>query len=77
MRIIIFNIIIALTVFACKNDIKEAGEHAFLGGEIINPNDDFVTLLKADKVLDTIKKQSYFATPRQYQVLVNWFNRKR
>jgi len=55
MRIIIFNIIIALTVFACKNDIKEAGEHAFLGGEIINPNDDFVTLLKSDKIVDTIK----------------------
>jgi len=55
MRIIIFNIIIALSLFACKNEIKEAGEHAFLGGEIINPNDDFVTLLKADKVLDTIK----------------------
>jgi len=55
MRILIFNIIIALSLFACKNEIKEAGEHAFLGGEIINPNDDFVTLLKADKVLDTIK----------------------
>jgi hypothetical protein len=29
------------------------------------------------KVLNTIKDQKYFVTPRQYQILVNWFNGKR
>jgi hypothetical protein len=28
-------------------------------------------------VLNTIKDQKYFVTPRQYQILVNWFNGKR
>ncbi len=55
MRILSCCIIIGVLLFACQNDIKEAGEHAYLGGEIINPNDDFITLLKSNKVLDTIK----------------------
>lgn len=38
----------------------------------INRRDDFVY-----KVLDTIKRQGYTATPKQQMVLVNWFNRKR
>lgn len=38
----------------------------------INRRDDFVY-----KVLDTIKRQGFTATPKQQMVLVNWFNRKR
>ena len=38
----------------------------------LNRRDDYVY-----KVLDTIKRQGYFATPKQHQVLVTWFNRKR
>jgi hypothetical protein len=38
----------------------------------INRKDDFLY-----KVLDTIKRQGYTATPKQQMVLVNWFNRKR
>jgi hypothetical protein len=38
----------------------------------INRRDDYVY-----KVLETIKRQGYFATPKQHQVLVTWFNRKR
>jgi len=38
----------------------------------INRRDDFVY-----KVLDTIKRQGYTATPKQQMVLINWFNRKR
>ena len=38
----------------------------------INRRDDFLY-----KVLDTIKRQGYTATPKQQMVLVNWFNRKR
>lgn len=38
----------------------------------LNRRDDFLY-----KVLDTIKKQGYYTTPKQYQVLVKWFNKKR
>ena len=38
----------------------------------INRRDDFLY-----KVLDTIKRQGYTATPKQQMVLINWFNRKR
>lgn len=59
MRILVFNTILALLLFACQKDVKEAGEQAFLGGEIINPNGDFVTLSKSDKVIDTIKLDNH------------------
>lgn len=38
----------------------------------INRRDDFLY-----KVLDTIKRQGYTATPKQQEVLIRWFNRKR
>ena len=38
----------------------------------INRKDDFLY-----KVLDTIKRQGYTATPKQQEVLIRWFNRKR
>ena len=38
----------------------------------INRRDDFLY-----KVLDTIERQGYTATPKQQGVLVRWFNRKR
>lgn len=36
----------------------------------INRRDDFVY-----KILDSIKRQNYQASPKQMQVLINWFNR--
>lgn len=42
----------ALVLFGCKS---ESDDYAYIGGEIINPNADFVVISKADVVLDTIK----------------------
>lgn len=53
MKLYIYLIIIALSLFACKKD-NGKGDYAFLGGEIINPNNNFVVLEKADCVIDTI-----------------------
>lgn len=56
MRVFIYSLIIAFSVFTCKND-KE--NYAVLGGEIINPNNDFVVILKSECVLDTVKLDSH------------------
>lgn len=39
----------------CKNDSVEDTNYAYLGGEIINPNNDYVVLYKANQILDTLK----------------------
>ncbi|MGZ0016597.1 TlpA family protein disulfide reductase [Yeosuana sp. AK3] len=59
MKVILYIIIIGLSVLACKNDHNNVGEYAFFGGEIINPNNDFVIISKSDCVLDTVKLDSY------------------
>ncbi|WP_100611472.1 TlpA family protein disulfide reductase [Confluentibacter lentus] len=51
MKPFLYYIIIALTIFSCK---KDKDDFAFIGGEISNPNTDFVVISKADSVLDTI-----------------------
>ncbi|PKQ44133.1 TlpA family protein disulfide reductase [Confluentibacter flavum] len=51
MKLFFFYIIFALTVFSCK---KDKDDFAFIGGEISNPNTNFVVISKADLVLDTI-----------------------
>lgn len=51
MKLFFCYIIIALTVFSCKND---KNDFAYIGGEISNPNTNFVVISKADSVLDTI-----------------------
>tara|TARA_R110002050_G_scaffold100607_1_gene208324 strand:+ start:2004 stop:3395 length:1392 start_codon:yes stop_codon:yes gene_type:complete len=43
-------------LFGCKNNSNKAEAHiAFLGGEIINPNNNFIILTKSNTVIDTIK----------------------
>ncbi len=59
MRFLFYSIILVLSLFACENDKNRPGQHAFLGGEIINPNNDFVVLLKSDMVIDTIKLDNH------------------
>jgi len=59
MKVILYIIIIGLSVLACKNDSNNVGEYAFFGGEIINPNNDFVIISKSDRVLDTVKLDSH------------------
>lgn len=56
MKLHFINLLIILLLFNCKNDGNNSeGNYAYLGGEIINPNSDFVVLLKHDVVIDTIK----------------------
>tara|TARA_R110002049_G_scaffold18569_1_gene70786 strand:+ start:2239 stop:3630 length:1392 start_codon:yes stop_codon:yes gene_type:complete len=43
-------------LFGCKKNTSEAdGNIAYLGGEIINPNTDFIVLYKSESIIDTIK----------------------
>lgn len=52
---ITISLLIAVSFVSCMQDSKnETGDIAYLGGEIINPKNDFVILSKSDKVLDTI-----------------------
>lgn len=45
----------SLSLVACKKNIVERDEHsAFIGGEIINPNSNYIVLTKSHKVIDTI-----------------------
>ncbi|GAA4809130.1 hypothetical protein [Litoribaculum gwangyangense] len=49
-------IIIIITFFGCKKDNQDQGKpYAYIGGEIINPNTNFVVLSKDEVVLDTVK----------------------
>ncbi|MCF8272729.1 MAG: thioredoxin family protein [Flavobacteriaceae bacterium] len=59
MRIFIYSLLIALSIFACKNDKKNANDYAYLGGEIINPSTNFVVILKSESVIDTIKLDNH------------------
>jgi hypothetical protein len=53
--------------------INETGEEAWNRWKVLldrNRRDDY-----AYKVLDSIKKQKYITTPKQYQILINWYNK--
>lgn len=39
----------------CKDDTTTKSDFAFLGGEIINPNNDYVVVYNANSILDTLK----------------------
>ncbi|WP_298553792.1 hypothetical protein [uncultured Algibacter sp.] len=48
-------VFIVLTVLGCKKDNKESAlDYAYLGGEIINPNTDFIVLSKNEAIIDTV-----------------------
>lgn len=53
MKLYFYLIVILLSFFSCNKDNGQ-DDYAFLGGEIINPNSNFVVLSKADMVIDTI-----------------------
>lgn len=48
---------ILITFFGCKDELKS--DYAYLGGQIINPKNNFVVFLKDEKVLDTILLDGY------------------
>ncbi|KJD34878.1 hypothetical protein PW52_13285 [Tamlana sedimentorum] len=47
-------IILTFTFLSCKNINKDVN-YAYIGGEIINPNTNFIVLEKDEKLIDTIK----------------------
>ena len=59
MKVFIYSALIALLALSCKHDKGMAGDTAFLGGEIINPNTDYVIIYKSEQVLDTVKLDSH------------------
>mgnify|MGYP001040945361 CR=1 FL=1 len=56
MKLHYIGLLTLITLLGCKSDYNNAeSNYAYLGGEIINPNNDFVILSKDDVVIDTIK----------------------
>lgn len=56
MKLYLSIIIIVITFLGCKKGAQEAdSNYAYLGGEIINPNTNFVVLSKDEVVIDTVK----------------------
>ena len=56
MKLHFLSLLVILTLFNCKEDGKNSeNNYAYIGGEIMNPNSDYVVLLKADVVIDTVK----------------------
>ncbi|MFV9550885.1 TlpA family protein disulfide reductase [Algibacter sp. PT7-4] len=46
---------IILSLFSCKKDSKETVvDYAYLGGEIINPNTNYIVLSKNETIIDTV-----------------------
>ena len=55
MKLSLLSLLLTLTLFSCKNDEPKADlNYAYLGGEIINPNNNYVVISKAEVVLDTV-----------------------
>ncbi|SFZ94999.1 hypothetical protein SAMN05428642_10625 [Flaviramulus basaltis] len=56
MKLYLSIIIIVITFLGCKKDTQEVdNNYAYLGGEIINPNTNFIVLSKDEAVIDTVK----------------------
>ena len=52
-------VIVAFTVFGCKDAIKKTSDNfTYLGGEIISPINDVVILSRSNKVIDTLRLNS-------------------
>ena len=47
-------LILLITFFSCKNETVEKPNYSYLGGEIINPNNDYVVISNKKGTLDTI-----------------------
>ena len=54
MRIYIISIMLLATLMSCKKDSDKDASYAYFGGEIINPNNDYVLLLSPNQKFDTL-----------------------
>ena len=49
-------IIVAVSLFSCKEDKENVfTSKAYIGGEIINPNSNYIVIMKSDFVLDSVQ----------------------
>ncbi len=48
-------LILLITFLSCKNETVEKSNYSYLGGEIINPNNDYVVISNNKGTLDTVK----------------------
>ena len=54
MRINIISLMLLATLLSCKKSSDKDGSYAYFGGEIINPNNDYVLLLSPNQKFDTL-----------------------
>ncbi len=54
MRIHIISLMLLATLFSCQKDSDKDVTYAYFGGEIINPNNDYVLLLSSNHQFDTL-----------------------
>ena len=52
---IIGSLLILFLFISCKTDNVKESDYAYLGGEIINPNTDYVVIYNFKGTLDTVK----------------------
>lgn len=56
MKLYYYTLLIAIVLIGCKKDNTQSnGDYAFIGGEIINANNNFVVISKSNSTIDTIK----------------------
>ena len=56
MRFYFLFVLLIITFFSCKQDhVITDSNYAYVGGEIINPNTNYIVLSKDQKILDTVK----------------------
>lgn len=55
MKFYLSIILVLITLFGCKKDSKTNVNYAYIGGEIINPNTNYIVLSKDETIIDTIK----------------------
>ena len=54
MRIYIISVMLLTTLFSCEKDSDKNGAYAYFGGQIVNPNNDYVLLLSPSQKFDTL-----------------------
>jgi len=55
MKKLLMLLVMSSVFIGCKKDFTESNGYAYLGGEIINPNSDYVVISSGERVIDTIK----------------------
>lgn len=55
MKKLLMLLIMSFVLTGCEKDVTESNNHAFLGGEIINPNSGHVVISSGERVIDTVK----------------------